>query len=329
MNKLKLNLQFFASNQEVIERSYTGTRGNGVSLLSPEQSKTFMRMVMDGDSFLKSISHEMRTSVKGSLPKLGVKRGIIQRKIEGDMPKGEGNKIIFDAVNYDCNTIMTYTALSNDWKRQNIEQRHGENAVMEEIAKRTRIDIINLILNGDTELEESHELHESLSIDDGIIKQLKKANQLMDCSTYSTMSAKLFIDAVTRIPQKYLNTKAYKWIANNLTYFKWIEELTQRQTSAGDAAMISDNLLKPLGIDWEIVADMPDNTIILGDPKNIALVNTFDTKLNKTSEGKDALLRDMTYYAMFMDVDTIIYEKEAMLLMENIGKNPITKGKAK
>lgn len=249
---------------------------------------------------------------------MGVKRGIIQRKDEGELPRGDGNKIVFDDVKYDCNTIMTFAALSNDWKRQNIEQEQGSDTVMQEIAKRTKLDVLNLIINGDTEIPTNHELYESLSIDDGVIKQLKKANQIMDCSAYVTMGATLFIDAVTRIPQRYFNTKTYKWVANNITYFKWIEDLTRRQTSAGDSAMISDNLLKPLGIGWEIVADMPTGSILLTDPKNIAMVNTFDTKLNKTTEGYTALLKDMTYYAMFMDVDTIIYECEASLLMEKL-----------
>ena len=315
---MKLDLQFFANNAELINKSYTGTQGNGVSLLSPEQSKAFIKMVMDNDSFLQAIDHQMRTAVKGALPKLGVKRGIIQKKLEGEMPKGDGDKIIFDDVKYDCNTIMTFAALSNDWKRQNIEQGHGEDTVMREIAARARLDVLNLIINGDTEIAEDNPLYESLCIDDGIIKQLKAANQIMDCTDYQSMSATLFIDAVTHIPQRYFNTKTYRWVANNITYLKWLEELTKRQTSAGDSAMVSDSLLKPLGIDWEIVADVPTGTIILTDPKNIAMVNTFDTKLNKTSEGKEALLKDMTYYAMFMDIDTIIYEKEAMLLMENL-----------
>ena len=52
-----------------------------------------------------------------------------------------------------------------------------------------------------------------------------------------------------------------------------------------------------------------DDKIILTDPKNLVVVNTYDMKIRKTTEGKEAIMQDKRLYVCHMDYDAIIRKK--------------------
>ena len=58
--------------------------------------------------------------------------------------------------------------------------------------------------------------------------------------------------------------------------------------------------------------------MVLGDPQNFIVVNTWDVRIRKAAEGKDAVLNDMRYYACYLDDDPIIQETNGTVLCEGI-----------
>ena len=63
---------------------------------------------------------------------------------------------------------------------------------------------------------------------------------------------------------------------------------------------------------------MSDNKIILSDPKNLVVVNTYDVKIRKTTEGKEAIMQDKRFYVTHLDYDPIIEELDATCIIDNI-----------
>lgn len=308
------------NNQEIINKAdqalLAGNSAGGV--LGPQQAAKFLDEVFDDSSFLNNISHEKRISVTGSIEKMGIAKGILQKKLENTEP-GLSNPFSFPVVPYTCKGVVSALPVSEDFFRQNIEGQSVEDRFMGMMKEQVQLDMLNVVINGDEATATSDALYKTLSIDDGIIKQLKGTPSEVDMSKlYSAFSNSIFIHAVRTLPRKYFNPTKYRWIANHVTYSNWIEWLGQKQTTAGDMAILTGNVMKPLGVDWAILPDFPDDTIILADPKNFCVVNTYDIMLRKTTEGMNAVLKDMRYYALHFNMDTVIYNKEACLMLNNI-----------
>ena len=63
---------------------------------------------------------------------------------------------------------------------------------------------------------------------------------------------------------------------------------------------------------------MSDDTIILTDPKNLVVVNTYSVKIRKTMEGKEAIMMDKRFYVVHLDYDPIIEEPDATAIIKNL-----------
>ena len=63
---------------------------------------------------------------------------------------------------------------------------------------------------------------------------------------------------------------------------------------------------------------LDDDKIILTDPKNLIVVNTYNTKIRKTVEGKEAIMKDKRFYVVHFDFDAIIEELDAAAIITNI-----------
>ena len=63
---------------------------------------------------------------------------------------------------------------------------------------------------------------------------------------------------------------------------------------------------------------MSDNKILLTDPKNLIVVNTYDMKIRKTTEGKEAIMQDKRFYVCHLDLDPIIEELDATAIITNL-----------
>ena len=63
---------------------------------------------------------------------------------------------------------------------------------------------------------------------------------------------------------------------------------------------------------------MPDNKIMLTDPKNLIVINTYDMRIRKTTEGKEAIMQDKRFYVIHFDFDTIIEEIDATAIITNL-----------
>lgn len=316
-----LNLQFFANptNGEIIRKGATLATGQTDGMLNPEQSRKFMQMVFDDSSFLSELRHEMRGATKGTIEKLGVGRRILRKKVEGTAPvTGDLVEPVLSAVPYSTTDIVVGAEISEKFLRENIEREGFEDVFMGMIASQVRVDLLDLVFNGDT--SDTGADSAFVSIINGYLEQLGTGSNVLDAATLNggAFTDDMFTGALKVLPTKYFNRQNYKWMANTKTYLTWLEYLKQKETTAGDMAILNGQNLNPLGIQWKEIPNFPDGKIVLADPKNLAVVNTYDIKLRKTDQGRDAVMKDMRYYAVHLDVDAIIMEKDAIVVVDNI-----------
>lgn len=322
MNSIDLQLFAGPTNQSIITKGTTLATGQASGMLNPEQSAKFMQMVFDDSTFLGKIRHEMRRSTKGTIEKVGIGRRQLRAKTENiEIPEADYVEPVLSAIPYSCTDMVLGAEVSEKFYRENIERGGFENVLMGMIAKQVQLDLLDLYFNGDTADVSADAPF--LTIMDGLVKQLQTGTTIVDASTLAAgaYTSDIFNAALKSLPNKYYNPSTLKWIANPKTYLTWIEFLQQKNTTAGDMALLNGQEMNPLGIGWEKVPNFPEGQIILADPKNFTAVTTYDIKVRKTVEGKSAVMKDTRYYATHLDSDIIVMEKEALVVVDKVPLN--------
>lgn len=57
---------------------------------------------------------------------------------------------------------------------------------------------------------------------------------------------------------------------------------------------------------------------MLCDPKNLIVVNSYSMKIRKTTEGKEAILKDKRFYVVHFDFDTLVEELDACAIVKGL-----------
>ena len=98
---------------------------------------------------------------------------------------------------------------------------------------------------------------------------------------------------------------------------QWELFLLNKIIDAGGA--VPESLYKsPVGIPSMGVPMMPDNTVILSNPKNFVQVNTYTMKIGKDDKSVEAIRKDKKFYVVHFDFDAIIEEIEATAMITNL-----------
>ncbi len=89
----------------------------------------------------------------------------------------------------------------------------------------------------------------------------------------------------------------------------------------GAGAAVPESIYNsPANIPIVECASLSDDIIILTDPKNLVVVNTYDVKVRKTTEGKEAIMKDKRFYVIHLDYDPVIEELDATAMIIGLNK---------
>jgi hypothetical protein len=130
------------------------------------------------------------------------------------------------------------------------------------------------------------------------------------------MSLDLFYKTLQQLPNKYNNGKL-RWLMSPKRAQEW-ELFLMNQVIGKGGAVPESVYTQPVHIPAVSCPSMSDDKIILTDPKNLVVVNSYSMKLRKTTEGKDAIMKDKRFYVMHLDFDPIIEELDATAIIENL-----------
>ncbi len=321
------------TNESIIKAAGITTGDVTYGLLNPEQSRAFIKQTFEATTLGGLIRHEMRTSKTGEIDKIGIASRILRKKVENIDAKSDGTAPTLDAttgqitgyrvkpnfsqVEYSTKAVRLPWEITEETLRENIEGEGLEATITNLMTTQLGIDLEDLYINGDTETSSSAEDYDFLKINDGWVKQISDGGHIYDAkNVVGGMNLEMFYGALGEMPNKYNNGRL-RWLMSPHRAQEW--ELFLLNKGLNASASFPDSLYQsPASIPAIQVPSMPDDKIILTDPQNLVVVNTYGVKIRKTTEGKEAIMADKRFYVVHLDFDTIIEELDATAIIENI-----------
>lgn len=344
------------TNAQIIKDAITtDTVSHG--MLTPYQAKKFLVQTFEATPFQKAIRHVTRTEKSGEIDKIGIGHRLLRPKTENAFD-GVTASPSFGVVNYACKATRLDWDITNETLRENIEGENMEKVVTDLMTAQVGVDSEDLLLNGEEKasgaeafsatkaytagdcVTEDGSLYKFLANhaagawsaadvmrigdaadkvflgqNDGIIKMLGNGH-IIDVSGAKGMELDMFYKAVASLPPRF-NDGTLRWMMSPTRAQQWEMFLLNKIINAGGA--VPESLYKsPVGIPSMGVPMMPDNTVILSNPKNFIQVNTYTMKIKKDETSVEAIRKDKKYYVVHFDFDAIIEEIEAAAIITNL-----------
>ena len=320
-------------------------------LLSPEQAKKFIQQTFEATNLGPLVRHEMRVAKTGEIDKIGIARRILRKKTEntddGYRAGVNTSQVDYATTAVRLPWEITEETLRENIEGQSFEatvtnlmtsqlgvdmedlylngdEDMGEIAAFDvgtgyEIGDQvlhegtlykftaahsagawTGTDVVEIGTQGDVDF---------LKINNGWIKQMKNGGHVLDASGESEMSLDLFYSALAQLPNKYNNGRL-RWLMSPRRAQQWELFLLNKVIGAGGA--VPDSIYTaPARIPAVECPSLGDDTIMLTDPRNLIVVNTYSMQIRKTTEGKEAIMQDKRFYVVHLDYDPIIEELDA------------------
>ena len=314
------------TNRQIINADTVTTDIVTSGLLNPEQARKFIIQTFEATTLRPLIRHEMRTARTGEIDKIGIASRILRKKVE-NTDDGYRATPNFDLIEYATTPVRLPWEITEETLRENIEGQNFESIVTNLMTTQMGVDLEDLDLNGDTDLQADDdtadyydEEAEFLNVNDGWLKQVENGGHYLDVSDTDegALSLGTFYTAIKTLPNKYNNGKL-RWIMSPHRYQDWIYTLLNSAVSNG--GIITDGRVQdPCAIPVVQCAAMPDEKILLTDPKNLIEVATYGVQIRKTTEGVHAIMEDKRFYVVHFDFDPIIEELDAALLIDGLAE---------
>ncbi|MBQ8622655.1 MAG: hypothetical protein IJ422_10380 [Oscillospiraceae bacterium] len=304
------------TNEQIIKNAGTITTGTvNDGLLNPEQARRFIQQTFEATPLGSLVRHVMRNAKTGEIDKIGIASRILRKKTE-NVDDGYRAGVETDKIEYATTAVRLPWEITEETLRENIEGENFENIVTNLMTTQLGVDTEDLYLNGDTATPSSDPDYDFLKINDGWIKQIKEGGHVYDASTSNGLGLDLFYNALATIPNKYNNGKL-RWVMSPRRAQQWELYLLEKVIGAGGA--VPESVYKsPAGIPVVQAPKIPDDMILLTDPQNLGVVNTYEVRIRKTTEGKEAIMMDKRFYVIHLDFDPIIEELDATAIITNL-----------
>ena len=304
-------------NEEIIGKAAIQTNTMASGILNPEQARKFVQQTFEATNLGPLVRHEMRTSKTGEIDKIGIASRIVRKKTE-NTDDGYRADVKTSKIEYATTAVRLPWEITEETLRENIEGQNFEDIVTNLMTTQLGIDMEDLYLNGDESTSATDPDYDFLKINVGWIKQLS-AGHVVDASQspYSgAMSLDLFYATLQAIPNKYNNGKL-RWLMSPKRAQEWELFLLDKVITQGGA--VPDSIYTaPARIPVVECPSMPDTRIILTDPKNLIVVNTYGMQIRKTVEGKEAIMQDKRFYVVHLDYDPVIEETDATAIINGL-----------
>ena len=346
------------TNTQIINKAAITTGSVAHGMLNPEQARKFIQQTFEATNLGPLVRHVMRTAKAGEIDKIGIASRIVRGKTEntddGYRAGVDTNVIEYACKAVRLPWEITEETLRENIEGQQFEAivtnlmttQLGidmEDLYLnsdEDVAEAAAFDASNdyaigdLVINDgglyrfvDThsagawnadhvELIASAADADFLKLNTGWIKQILEDGHVYDASEATSMSLDIFYKTLQQLPNKYNNGKL-RWLMSPKRAQEWELFLLNKVVDAGGA--VPDSVYNaPAKIKTVECPSMSDDKIILTDPKNLIVVNTYDIKIRKTTEGKEAIMQDKRFYVCHLDFDPIIEELDATAIITNL-----------
>lgn len=301
------------NNSTIIRKAAIATGSLASGLLNPEQARKFIQQTFDATNLGGLVRHEMRTAKTGEIDKIGIGRRILRKKTENTDDNYRAG-VNTSQIEYSTTAVRLPWEITEETLRENIEGQNFENIVTNLMTTQLGVDMEDLYLNGDEATPETDEDYDFLKINDGWIKQIGNGGHVYDATSENEMSLNMFYKALASLPNKYNNGKL-RWLMSPKRAQEWELFLLNKVVNQGGA--VPDSIYtSPARIQAVECPSLDDKTILLTDPKNLIVVNTYSVQIRKTTEGREAIMQDKRFYVVHLDYDPIIEELDATAMIK-------------
>lgn len=304
-------------NNAIVAKSILTDTFADAGLLPPESAKQFLDETYETTALRQQIRHEIRTSKTGYIDRIGI-NGRILRESHENYDDGERAGVYTSQLRYETTDARLTYEISRDTLRQNIERGALESHINNLMTGQAGRDLEDLSINGDEAVSESNPDHKFLKINTGFKKQILTGGNVYDVQNINggAMSIDTFYKGAMKLDSKYLDPKM-RWMMSPRRKMEWDRVLNAQGISVGGfaAERFYNN---PASYPVIEIPKLDDNTILFTDPKNLIEISTYFVSLEKDAASRDAIYKQMVYYAMHFDVDFIIEELRATLAITGL-----------
>lgn len=321
------------TNKQIVKAAGTTITTAGLAAggaLNPEQARQFIQQTFDATPLGALVRHEMRVSKTGEIDKIGIARRILRKKVE-NTDDGYRAGVNHGKIEYATTAVRVPWEITEETLRENIEGQRYEEIVTNLMTQQIGCDAEDIYINGDSAIPAEYDTGEKdeqqqpimadtpdydfLKINDGWLKQIKTGGHVVDM-TGKSMSLDMFYGGLRAIPNKFNNGRL-RWLMSPHRRQDWERYILNQAVTVG--GIITDRRVEnPASIPAIEVPSMPDDAIILTDPQNLIVVNSYGVIIRKTTEGKEAIMQDKRFYTVHFDFDTIIEELDATAVITGL-----------
>lgn len=303
-----------ATNNEIVNKAVNDT-GNLASggLLNKEQAKKFITQTFEKTVLGNLIRHEQHVARSGEIDKIGIDRRILRAKTE-NVDDGYRAKVNHGNLLYQTTEARLPWEITENALRENIEGQSYEATVTNLMTTQLGIDREDLLLNGDTATPSTNPDYDFLKQNDGWIKLIKASGHTINRASINSgaLADDVFYNMLLTMPNKFIDNNL-RWMMAPSMATKWEQFLvTQARTSGGAVTdgMINNPAKHPI----LAVPNFPADSILLVNPKNLIVVDTYNVVIRKTTEGEKAIMQDKRFYVVHFDFDALVEEFDATVL---------------
>lgn len=290
-------------------------------LLNPEQSATFLRLLIDQPSILPDMRVVPMSAPELRIPKIQFGTRILRAATQtgGAQDSGANTRYLAAAdrsapttsmLTLRTKEIIAEIRIPYEVLEDNIERGGLENTVLAMIAERAALDLEELVIKGDTSLSATDPY---LGLMDGVLK-LANTNVVNAASAAPTPS--LWNNTKKALPTRYRrNLNTMRFYTSMDTESDYRLAVSARVTQVGDAILTSTAPLPVFGIPMKGVALLPNNNALLTNPQNLIFGVQRSIRIE---QDRDIRSREVVI-VLTMRIAMEIEDHAALVKVTNIG----------
>jgi HK97 family phage major capsid protein len=249
------------------------TSNGGV--LNAEQNDTFIRLLIDQPTMLRSVRSVPMNTPEMKLNKIGFGSRILKVAPQGTSPyaadDGTNDRYLLAAdrskpttsqISLTTKEVMAEVRIPYEVLEDNIERGGMADTVLALIAERAALDLEELLILGDTASGDDY-----LALQNGILKRV--TSNVVDAQS-GAISVGVFNNLKKALPTKYRrNLGAMRFFSSMDRESDYRVAVASRGTDLGDSILTSNAALPVLGVPLVSAALMPNANMLFTDPQNI------------------------------------------------------------
>jgi len=237
--------------------------------LNPEQADTFIRMVQDQPTLLRSVRTVRMNAPKRNIDKIGFGSRILRAAPSSGTPLEASKRAAPDLgqVVLETKEVLAEVHIPYDVLEDNIERGNLEDTLMAQITERVAVDLEELIVLGDTASADAY-----LALLDGAVAQATASGHVADISGWADTGFKKEVlkEAILNMPPKYLrNRRAMRFYVDHENETEWRNNIATRETLLGDQRLEGYQPVMGFGVPLDTAVHMPNNKMLFCDPRNL------------------------------------------------------------